>query len=502
MACRGGLSPVRHSGWCPAKRAHLAHARSKGTQASEACHHREERRRREDCGAPVRGGQAQEGQGLRHAGLSLHARRRGVGHHRPARAHPRAGLSLRAQVHQQAGVVRRLRGGRGPAGRRAGRPAAPPVQEEEAVSGGWRGHQGLEGSQPALPGLGTHREAPGREGHHPIAQEPRQEGRLGGHRHGLRPRGRAHRLRRPLAGARGQPRRLGDARPLLGLHQGRDRPRLRQPREPRPGPGRRGREPPVHRPHLGRCPHALPHDGALRRVWQRSQRRPRADAHAGPRGGARARAPRLQAGGLLGHRRSGQRQGLRPVQDWPRPGPLSRQEGCRDGLLACRGRNRRYGDVGHQKAAHPAPACAVQHHEPAGRCGRRGPLARAHHAPGREPLHGRPHLVPARGQHRLPALARPSRHGQDARRRAAVCALRGPAAQGVRDSRHARQAVRHRPPAHLPHRRGRPVQARACRVEALQPRGPALSRHALGPGRHRGHEAADRRGRRALQRLG
>ena len=184
-------------------------------------------------------------------------------------------------------------------------------------------HQGLEGPEPAVPGVGSHREAPRREGHHPRAQEPRQEGRRHRHRHRLRPRGRAHRLGRPAPDAPGGARHARQPRALLRLHQGRDRPRLLQPRRARPGPRRRRREPPVHRPHLGRRAHALPHHGPLRRLRQRALRRPRADAHAGARGRARARAPWLRARGLLGALRRA-RQGRRPLQDPRTPRPASR----------------------------------------------------------------------------------------------------------------------------------------------------------------------------------
>ena len=235
----------------------------------------------------------------------------------------KGGLPRAADLQRRAGLAgphgRRRAPARGRAGR--SRPAALQVQAQ-ALSRGRHRPQGLEDPEPAVPGVGAHREAPRREGDHPRPQEPRQEGRQRGHRHGLRPRGRAHRLRCPAPDSRGG-----------------------RPRCPLPAPATpaftkaeidhafanlveldqdladAGGVPPVHRPHLGRRPHALPHGRPLERPGQRALRRARADAHARPRGGARARAACLQAGRLLGDPGSG-REGRRGLPHDARHGAL------------------------------------------------------------------------------------------------------------------------------------------------------------------------------------
>lgn len=51
-----------------------------------------------------------------------------------------------------------------------------PKKAQEALYGRRRGHQGMEAAQPALPHLGSGREKPCRERHHPRPQKSGQEG--------------------------------------------------------------------------------------------------------------------------------------------------------------------------------------------------------------------------------------------------------------------------------------------------------------------------------------
>ena len=146
-----------------------------------------------------------------------------------------------------------------------------------------------------------------RQGDH----EARQGRRLDRDRDRLRPRGRADRPR----GARARcstsnpgvaderasrapaP---GQARPLLGADQGRDRARLLEPRRALLRPRLRRRRAPGHRPDLGRDadPRGLARDAPLR--LQLPLGRPRAEPDPGADRRARARAPRPRAQALLG----------------------------------------------------------------------------------------------------------------------------------------------------------------------------------------------------------
>ena len=341
-----------------------------------------------------------------------------MGHHRPARPHPRTRLHAAARLQEARRLAGRDRRRRDRARRHPGEPAQAPVQKEEALHRGRRGAQGLEDGRAAVPGLRAHREASQGEGHHPLPEEPRQEGRLGHHRDRLRPRGRAHRIRRAFVHPGGQPRRAGEPRALLRLHEGRDHACVRQPGRRRLRSGERRRVASGHRPDLGRGAHALPDAREVRRLRQRAQLRPRADAHPRAHRGARARAPRVRARGLLGdprplrrgrYRRSDRRRGRARLRGAACHGALQGGGGRQDGDGPHRGR-----DVGprvrrREEAPPRGAACAVQYDEPdGGRIGG-GPLPGAHDAHRREPVHGWLHQLSARRQHGVSQHARPAR---------------------------------------------------------------------------------------------
>jgi DNA topoisomerase-1 len=94
----------------------------------------------------------------------------------------------------------------------------------------------------------------------------------------------------------------------------------------------------------------------------------------------------------------------------------------------------------------------------------------------------RPHLLSARGQHRLPEVARPARAREG---RSPPCRSTAPTCQAAPRQgplhRHPRQAGDHRPPAHLSHRLPPPGQPPAGGVEALQPHRAPLPGHPHGP---------------------
>ena len=123
--------------------------------------------------------------------------------------------------------------------------------------------------------------------------------------------------------------------------------------------------------HLGRRAHALPDAREVRRLRQREVVRARADAHARPHRGARAGAPGVQAGRLLGdqgrlRRRCGQRpHGRRRagrVRGAARHGSLQ-ERGRGPGRHGARaGRHVRARGVDREEEAHGGAARAVQHH--------------------------------------------------------------------------------------------------------------------------------------------
>ncbi len=333
--------------------------------------------------------------------------------------------------------------------------------------------------------------------------QSRQRSRRAGDRDRLRPRGRADRARGAGGDARRQPGAglvrgnqgrdaAGQARPLLGPDQGRDRARLQRARRALLPARQRRRRPPGHRPALGRDadPRRLPQHPPLR--LQLPLGRPRAEPDPGPDRRARDGAPRPRRQTLLGAVRqvpAPRRQLRGPPRDRQVLGEGRGRRGPR------RHRRPRHGQVGDGAQEHAQAADSLQHdrlhhrrlqpprHHPRQRdAGRRGPL------------YGRLHLLPAHRQHGLPVLAAAARAGHLAGADQGVLRRRRPARR--RAEADPRQERDDRPPADLPDpgdppgRAGRPQAARLRTRRAPLPRHlqPADD-HRVDARRHRGRLA-------------
>ena len=275
----------------------------------------------------------------------------------------------------------------------------------------------------------------------------------------------------------------------------------------RPGrrlPGAGGRVPPGHRPRVGRGAHALPHRGQVHRLRQREVGGPRADAHARAHRRAGARARGVRARGLL------DRQGRLP---------LARLRG---GRVRGRARHQPLQERGRRHARHGGRRRPDERH---GHRGQEEAAARSRRRRRSTPPRCRP-PPPPRGSRRRAPCASPSRStwtASSATRASTTRCTRSlststpssSALQGVPELRaraaaiasaaaasHARREGDHRPPADPPDGRGRPEEAEARGVEALQPRGAPLPGHALRPGEDRRHHGDHRGEQRAVRRQG